>query len=552
MKPNLRALALGTLLLIGAGACVDLTQPNFNEPERDRVLRTATDLEALVAGSFQRWWMATHSYSGISMTLGAMSFQQSSSVANQGVLTYGAIPRIPVRNQLFDADYNVITYPWTNIYRALAAVADAMRVIESSPQMQADLGAERLARLRTHARFVQGLGHASIAVLHYEGFIVDERVELISGGVPANLQPVGYTELMDAAFGYWDEALQLARAGGFANIPTTWMGVSVTPAELVGIIHGLRADFRASLARTPEERRDVGAGGLVDWSAVIADVDAATPFTLSIPALDVAGIQDPWWDSFFRYMGLVTWSHGSYYILGMAHQPQPGAADPYREWLELSLLDRQPDLASGPFLIQTPDRRFPQGATVAAQQANPGLTWSVPANIRAAWSSPGRGTWRWSFYHARHHARFFNGVEDFPFVSEDRLRLLAAEGHYVLGDPALAAALINVTRVGQGQLSPATAAGANESCVPRLPDGSCGGLFEMLKWERRNHAIGVGPFAVAWYFDSRGWGDLYRGTAVDFPIPISELFLIGAAPYTRGGLDRPGGAPGSSYAWPRE
>jgi hypothetical protein len=62
--------------------------------------------------------------------------------------------------------------------------------------------------------------------------------------------------------------------------------------------------------------------------------------------------------------------------------------------------------------------------------------------------------------------------------------LLKAEAQYRLNNHAAAAALVNVTRTAAG-LNATDANGTNSSCVPRLPDGSCGGLLEMIKWERR-------------------------------------------------------------------
>jgi hypothetical protein len=89
--------------------------------------------------------------------------------------------------------------------------------------------------------------------------------------------------------------------------------------------------------------------------------------------------------------------------------------------------------------------------------------------------------------------------------------------------------------------------------VPRLPDGTCGGLLEMLKWESRVELWQRGNFAASWFFNGRGWGDLYRGTPLQFPIPADQLQVLGlGASYTFGGVGGQMASPGSSYSFPGE
>jgi len=100
--------------------------------------------------------------------------------------------------------------------------------------------------------------------------------------------------------------------------------------------------------------------------------------------------------------------------------------------------------------------------------------------------------------------------------------------------------------------------------VPKLPGSGqgydtapgnpeCGGLFEMLKWEKRMENTFRGPLANLWYFDGRGWGDLYKDTFLNLPIPCGEATVLQLLPcQTFGG---PGGemaAPMSNYQWGTE
>jgi hypothetical protein len=123
---------------------------------------------------------------------------------------------------------------------------------------------------------------------------------------------------------------------------------------------------------------------------------------------------------------------------------------------------------------------------------------------------------------------------------------------YRSGDLAGAAALVNTYRTAAG-LSETDASGTNTSCVPKLPNGSCGDLWEMIKWEKRMEITGTGIAGAGWWFDSRGWGDLWYESPIQFPIPCGELQVLQMLPCnTYGGPGGEGGAAKSSYSYPFE
>jgi hypothetical protein len=131
-------------------------------------------------------------------------------------------------------------------------------------------------------------------------------------------------------------------------------------------------------------------------------------------------------------------------------------------------------------------------------------------------------------------------------------RLLKAEGLFRTNNKAGAAAIINETRVPAG-LSAADATDTNTSCVPKLPNGSCGNLWEMLKWEKRMETAFTGLSIAPWYYDGRGWGDLYKGTFLMLGTPCQELQVLQMEPCMNyGGPSGEFGSPGSTYAYPHE
>ena len=168
------------------------------------------------------------------------------------------------------------------------------------------------------------------------------------------------------------------------------------------------------------------------------------------------------------------------------------------------------------------------------------------------WRRPDRGTWRWSYYRSTVADHRLLDDPKFPFMRMEEMDLLAAEAYYRQNNRARAADLVNKTRVANG-LNATNANGTNTSCVPKLPNGQCGDLLEMLKWEKRLQTQYVGPYAAPWYFDGRGWGDLYYGTYLQFPMPCREVEVLKILPCaTYGGPGATMSSPGSVYAWPGE
>jgi hypothetical protein len=297
------------------------------------------------------------------------------------------------------------------------------------------------------------------------------------------------------------------------------------------------------VARTPSER------AALNWNNVVSWVDN--------------GLQEDWvmywdWDNGWYneqldYGTWPSWTQMAYFIYGMA---DPRDDRVYDDWLALSNTEKGNNLPDGtPVLIVTPDTRFPQGTTVADQRASQGSYFRIASEAEAGdtWKKPERGVWRWSWYkHDRFLEYGWSAVFEQPDMTVAEMHLLKAEGLFRTGDLAGAAAIINQTRTANG-LNATDANGTNTSCVPRLPDGSCGNLLEMLKWEKRMEIAHSGIGGFGWWFDSRGWGDLWYETPLQWPIPCKELQVLQILPCnTYGGPGGEGGAPVSNYAWPFE
>ncbi|HET7275829.1 MAG TPA: hypothetical protein VFI91_11745 [Longimicrobiaceae bacterium] len=534
-----KATVMGSLLLFGAAGCADLVVTNQNDADADRALATAGDVESLISPAYFTWWYGGTSTDGPAMFLSVQSYQHSAYPANFAMNHYSRLPREAIANNPADGDYNYVFYTWYENYAALAGIADGLTSIAEEEGIAETLGPDRVLRATAFAKFMQGLSHGSIALLYDQGYVIDENVQRFDeAGVAIPLETVPYNEMMAAAIGYLDEAIALSEGADFV-IPASWMTVEVPADELVRRANSWKARFLANVARTPEER------AAVDWDAVLVAVDNGITADREIEAVDRI-----FWDA-IQYMVYQSWSQVSYQILGMADQ-----SGKYQAWINTEPSDRHPEQTlGGNFLIVTPDTRFAQGTTLDEQTANPGTLYEIPPfSPSDGWNRPDRGTYRWSWYwHKAYHNYYYLYGEDtsLKFMLMDEMNMLAAEAHYRNGNLGAAADLINLTRTAAG-LNATDAAGTNTSCVPKLPSGECGDLWEMLKWEKRIETQFAGPMGMGWYLDGRGWGELLAGTQLHFPMPAQELVLFGLPVYTFGGDSPTGTSTGSIYEWPYE
>lgn len=549
MFKYIRAAAVGLILLSAATGCADLEVGNPNQPDRGRALKTASDMESLVGGSYVQWWYGQSRDDGpVGFILSALSFQHSAWPANFGQVEYSWLPRKAFVNAQSDQYFGVLTYPWKQNYKAIYAVAEGLKAFNDDPALVSGLGgADRYRRVQAYGKFMLGISHASLAILYDSAFVVDETTALVdAAGQPLAQSPKGYTEVMAAALGYLDEAIALS-GQGFTDISASWMSRAVTAEELGKLSHSLKARYRAAVARTPEERKAVA------WDKVLADLDQGLtePWLMDLNL----GVSYPWTSDPIDYWSYGGWQQLSYMVLGMADQ-----SGMYQKWLAKPISERTHTIDGEKFLIVTPDTRFPRGTTLEEQsaEANRGTLYVIPdpdideVDVSENWGQPGRGTWRWGWYFMTEPLSH-QGDTQWPEVSVAELDMLRAEALYQQGGhEAEVAALINKTRAAAG-LNPTDAAGSNSSCVPKLPDGTCGDLWEMLKWEKRIEAQFKGPYAAPWYFDGRGWGELYRGSPLQIPMPCNERQILNTTCYTFGGLGGNASTAGTSiYNWPHE
>ncbi|MEO5588568.1 MAG: hypothetical protein ABIS03_03190 [Gemmatimonadaceae bacterium] len=551
MRNTMRKLSFWILPVVAglAGCNTDLVLQNPNNPDVSRVLARPVDVETSIANSYGRMQQAAFGFnSSITPALLTMSFENASELNNWGLGPRSSLPRVAIANTRGNLYQDENQTQFTSSARAARSAADGLTSLDQPGFTIGTAAADQ--RARAFAWLVMGAANGNVA-LAYDSLTVVTPTN--KGGAPTL---VSYKDAMVVALAQLDSAVVIAgRAPGF-TLPDTWVnGNAFTSAQVVQLARGWKARLRAGNSRTPAE------AAANNWDAIIADAAAALPTTLNVVQSNAAG--SIWTIGDAQHYTYDTWSQMSPMIIGMADSARNcgTGGDCYDAWLATSLNNRYA------FLIKTADQRFPSGESRDDQRTSSGVG-SFPSPPRAnlyyrnrrPTDPPGaaHNLSQYDFYRFQEWANTRNGV--YPLMTRAEMDLLMAEGYIRKGDFANAMAKINLTREANGRLPALTGItsatqpiSTSGSCVPRVPQApnfttaSCGSIMEALKWEKRMETAFT--HFGAWFFDSRGWGDLPEGTALQYPVPYQELDVRGVPLYNLGGVGGPSSAPRGNYGY---
>lgn len=500
---------IAALGLVAVG-CQDLAVTDPNAPDRGRATRTPVSAETFVSSAFRTWWPVGGHGNYPSWALSTVAHDVTSSFADFGQLEISAEPRTAWNNSPVNTQNSVNQRPWYDLYSAISTVNDALTAIDSGLVIG---DASRTARTRAAGKFMQGISQGYLGLYFDSAFVVDEHVALNGVTKPSM---ASYKQVVAAAVGELDSSIAIARANRFTLTPDAWLFTATDQDGLVRLANSFAARLMVYSARTPAER------AAVDWNEVIRRIDAGI-------TTDFAPIAQPnvLWDDWQRLAARVRsgppsdFGRPSNWLLGPAD-----SSNGYLNWTNTPLTSRQP------FQIVTKDRRI-QGA------GGPSTPGKYIGYNKSSIGAASRGTYRYSYYYYLRNGTgtsWQNGPT--PDMTMAEMNLLKAEALIRLGRAAEAVPLINLTRVANGQLPPVTLSGppVGPGCVPRKLDGTCGSLWDALRYEKGIENYGVN--GVIAYFDARGWQTLPEFSLLQLPVPGRELATLQLPLYTYGG---PGG-----------
>lgn len=486
------------------GACLDLDVENTNAADRRAALANPSDVQLLVTGAYRQWWTVAHGF----VPAGALSTAadaHSSASDRSGQFEAGREPRRPMDNSpvaVGTVTNSVNIQPWAFSYVGLASVRDGLLAIEGGLRIIVE-GEDHTERVVAFGKFVQALTLANLAVLYDRAFIVDETVDDVGA-----LEVQTYTEMWAAAEQKFTEVIEMASGADF-TIPSQWVGHNGdwSGDYMAEVARAYRTRYRTQVPRSPAER------DALDWEAIRRDAMAGL-------SRDFAGrwVRGQW--PAYHIAKLTFACCGvrmDYRTIGPAD-----ASGQWETWINAPLDER------APFLIDTDDRRI-TGESPTTDGTYIGYLGNSPF-------PPDRGLYHHSHYVYAGWLDLYQRDSEHPDLTNKELEFIVAEADYRLGNGAAVMEFVNGHRASAG-LPPFTSADGpapgGDRCVPQMPDGSCGSLWEAYKYEKRIELFHYG-FGTE-YFNDRGWGDLVAGTWEQFPIPGRELELLMMELYTFGG-----------------
>ncbi len=466
-----------------------------------------------------------------------LSQEATATVANYHLEPRARIPREIIVNRAGASNYYDIYSDWAGLTTLYRSAVEAGGAISSYRLRGATAGsAARDIRNRAFTFLIRGISAGSLALAY------DSVALAPSDKIATTLSPfMGPSEATTLALSQLDSAQNLMSAPEIAGhpdivIPASWLGgTSHSPQDFIRLIRSYKAKFRAGVSRTPEER------GMINWTAVAEDAAAGIQSDHKI-VLGLPGLWRSGYDAMQAYVP------GGWHAVSLMYSGMADTSGSYQAWESAPQSIRPTDV-----VIRTPDTRWPRGTTRAEQISNSQLPLAAGqyiANRRLGDDVIVLGT-----FSAYDHRRWYSiatagGVGAYTFIAQQEIAMLQAEALLNLGNSTQAMALVNASRLRNGLppfTDPNASAPGGQSCVPRMPFGGCGSLREALKYEKRMETQMLGY--LQWFVDSRGWGDLIKGTPLHWPVPFQEMKLRNRSSYDMPSVGTLFAAPVGTYGF---
>ncbi len=510
--------SLGLAALVVTAACNSLDVTNPNDPDRVRALRNPAAIEAIAGGTMVTWyntWYDMETAGVLSTTAQAYSASWNNFNMNfySSIDADGSRRSRAWQNDLASAGRTNVEASFTGYYSVISSANDVLAAIRG---VGLNLGTPAAnARAEAIAQLMSGAAHMGIALNYDKGYVLTENTD------PNSLAFVSRRVVRDSAVAFLQRARTIALATPFTT-PANWTnGAVYTNVQIAALANTLTAMALAYYPRNDTEN------AAVDWARVATLTASGIGFDFDFFG-DGCTTYCPELLGWFNAMdtGVVS--------TRVAALMDPTQIHPYFVCTAAS----PPGCVNGSPQPNSADRRMGDGSFGTA--AMTGTFGNIPRTANGGSDfayteyelfNPARG-----MYHQSNiaHVRYdVSGVQDpngiwgwfgrAPAISRTTNDLLRAEAEIrrAGGDLAIAAQMINNTRVTRGGLAPATAGEGAAS------------LTTKLIYEQEIELLGLGP--SPFYQRRRVPNGLLVGTPREMPVPAKELGVLGQAFYTWGG-----------------
>ncbi|MEP6507557.1 MAG: hypothetical protein ABJC63_04960 [Gemmatimonadales bacterium] len=471
-----------------AGACNNLDVTNPNNPDVARALKSAEDVKNIAVSTVNGWYLNS-TYIEPYLMLCVTADACSANFGNFGMRFNNLEPRIPYGNNSAGGDRTVTESPWNGNYGTLGAANDALRAFGAGVGLAT---AAETAKYKALAQFTQAASLMNLALIFDKAFIVDETFD--PAGAKPELKP--YKEVSAAAAARF-ETLIAATTGKAETYDPTVIPLTVGPLTSNRVNRMANSMEALLLAYTP---RTAAEAATVDWTKVAALANngigtgaAGTPFDFT-----VIGDNNTWYSYIAFYGDENTWVRTDQRLINRMDPSIP---------------------------VKFNGTIVPRGTSPDARYVSD-FTFLTPVI-----GDPGRGIYMQSpWYHSRYQAHSRTSPTSArgpaPYLLAAESDLVRAEALIRKSSPdlATAATLINISRVGRGKL---TAATAGDGATTLLAD---------IEYEREIELHNSSGFTL---MQRRHVDGLQVGTVRSLPIPAKELETLALPIYTFGGVGKP-------------
>ncbi len=495
MKYLKKGYSLAVVAAVLAAACNNLDVTNPNEPDIARVLASPSDVQSLAQSTVRSWYMTTVSagpddggdvapyiFGCVTSDVCTMNY------GNFGARFNNLEPRIPYENSSSGGDRAVTETPWDYNYGTIGAANDVLRAIKvHGPTFLGDEDATE--QYKEEAQFSQAASYTYLSMEFDKAFVVTEDND------PAvKVELVDHTAVRDSTLRMWDDLIAASATHNYTySVSDLPMPDGALTSKRINRIANTMAAM--TLAYHP---RNAAQAADVDWARVAAYADKGIGTGSAGAPFDVVVQEDAntWWSYMVAYGSLIDWVRTDHRVI---HRMNPSVPAKYD--------------GNDPPQGTSPDARFTTDYTYAPPPVG----------------DPGRGIYMQSdWYHSRYE--YANYYDDTPLTG-DVPYMLAAESDLIRAEALIrsggslqtAADLINITRVGRGNLPPATAADGADA------------LLSDISYERDVEISTTSGTTLYW---RRAVTDqpMQPGTPCQLPIPAKELETLGLPIYTFGGV----------------
>ncbi len=483
------------LLIVFAVSCKSLNV-NPHIPDSDDVLATPEQKLDAATTLYRDWFNASHALKGPALGTATAADQLTSIHGDAAAVDLAREPREAFRNF---SDYSFIYVTsdfWGTTYQVVLLANDLLRSMEEEKTILYE-GKDIKPMLTAWSYFIRGIGYGYLGLLFDQAPLVDVHTPL-----PYN-EYDDYHKVILFSLASLDSAIAISNKHAFILPDDFIPGMTVTSDNLSSIASSYAARILVSAPRNGMENEQS------DWQRIYDYASGGITADLA-PVTD----NDTWKDEYRKYAASTFWGRVDLRIINMMdnHFPARWPAD-NNSW-------------------DTPDGQAPDSSLLQSDdaRAHSYFAWDPPKTIQPPFYLN-------SFFRNKLYDDWITDLTgSVPEFTATENELIMAEALVHLNRTAEAITLINDgTRTSRGHLPPL------DVLTPPAD------VLRAIFYERDIELMITGA-GIA-FFDMRRRDMLQKGTPLHFPVPATDLDILGRPLYTFGGADHADGINTSNGGW---